>query len=159
LKLFSREAVYCITNIDKNRGEFSMKKLMIAFVLLFTLIVPSMTEARGFSGGHSSISHSSSFGTHSSTTRSSSTYRSGYKSPSSNVSRSTYKSTPTKRSSFWSHAAAFGAGTFFGSMFHPFGGHYYGQSYGFSMFGLLFDILMILVIVWVIKKIFRRRRY
>lgn len=137
-----------------------MKKLIIAFVLLLTLIVPSMTEARGFSGGHSSISHSSSFGTHSSTTRSSSTYRSGYKAPSSNVSRSTYNSTsPSKRSSFWSHAAAFGAGTLLGSMFHPFGGHYYGQSYGFSMSGILFDIVIVLVIFWLIKKIFRRRRY
>lgn len=139
-----------------------MKKLLIAFVLLFSVLVPGIAEARGFSGGHSSISHSSSFSTHSSSTRSSgSTYHSGYKSPSSSVSRSSsYKGTTiSKGSSFWSHAAAFGAGTFFGSMFHPFGGNYYGHTYGFSMFGFLGDILAILIIIWIVKRIFRRRRY
>lgn len=137
-----------------------MKKLIIAFVLLFTLIVPSMTEARGFSGGHSSVSHSTSYSSHSSSTTSSGTYRSGYKSPSSSVSSSKYNGTqPSKRSSFWSHAAAFGAGTFLGSMFHPFGGYSSGHSYGFSMLGFLGDILIIVIIIWVIKKIFTRRRY
>jgi hypothetical protein len=139
-----------------------MKKLIIAFVLLFTLTVPSMTEAKGFSGGHSSISHSSSFGSHSTSTRSGSTYRSGYKSPSSSVSRSnTYRSTqPSRRGgSFWSHAAAFGAGALFGGMFHPFGGSYFGHSYGFSFFGLLFDILIIFIIIKIVKSIFGRRRY
>ncbi|MED3561713.1 hypothetical protein BIV60_20005 [Bacillus sp. MUM 116] len=138
-----------------------MKKLLIAFVLLLSLMVPSMTEAKMFSGGHSTISHSSSFSSHSSTIRSGSTYHSGYKSPSSSVSRSkSYSNTPTsKRSSFWSHAAAFGAGTLLGSMFHPFGYHNYGQSYGFSFIGLLVDILIIAIIIRVIKGIFFRRRY
>jgi hypothetical protein len=139
-----------------------MKKFIIAFVLLFTLVVPSITEARGFSGGHSSFSHSSSFGSHSMATLSGSTYHSGYKSPSSSVSRPTasyYRSSSSRGGSFWSHAAAFGAGTFFGSMFHPFGGLYYGHSYGFSMFGFLFDLILILIVVRIIKGIFSRRRY
>lgn len=138
-----------------------MKKLMIAFVLLFTLVVPSMTEARGFSGGHGSFGHSSSYGSHSSSTRSGSSYHSGYRSPSGNVSRTNpYRgSQSSNRGSFWSHAAAFGAGTFIGSMFHPFGGHYFGNSYGFSFFGLLVDILILYIIYRVIKAIFSRRRY
>jgi len=138
-----------------------MKKLIVVFVLLLSLISPSISEARGFSSGHSSFSHSSSsFRSHSTTTRSSS-YRSGYKAPSSNVSRTkAYTRTQSSnRGSFWSHAAAFGAGTFLGSMFHPFGGHYYGQSYGFSMFGVLIDILILFIIIRVIKGIFSRRRY
>jgi|SRR5579875_569518 len=141
-----------------------MKKLILAFMLLLSLVVPSMTEARSFSGGHSTISHSSSFSTHSSTVNSGGTYHSGYKSPSSNVSRSSsyHNNAPApapKRSSFWSHAAAFGAGTLLGSMFHPFGYHSYGHSYGFSFIGLLFDILIIAIIIWVIKRIFTGRRY
>jgi hypothetical protein len=136
-----------------------MKKLVIAFVLLFTLTIPSMTEARGFSGGHSSFSHVSSFGSHSSSTRSSGTYHSGYKSPSKSFSKSIFSGIHSpRRSSFWSHAAAFGAGTFFGRMFHPFGG-YYGHSSGFSIFGFLVDILIIFIIIRIIKGIFTRRRY
>jgi hypothetical protein len=137
-----------------------MKKLIIIFVLLLSLVAPNISEARGFSGGHSSFSHSSSFGSHTTTTRSS-TYRSGYIAPSSNVSRtrSYTQSRSSNKGSFWSHAAAFGAGTFIGSMFHPFGGHYYGQSYGFSMFGVLIDLLILFIIIRVIKAIFTRRRY
>jgi hypothetical protein len=137
-----------------------MKKLIVVFALLLSLVAPSISEARGFSGVHRSISHSSTFGSHSTTTRSSS-YRSGYKAPSSNVSR-TRTSTRTqssKRGGFWSHAAAFGAGTFIGSMFHPFGGYYGGHSYGFSMFGVFIDLLIFLIIIRVIKGIFTRRRY
>ncbi|NRD76800.1 hypothetical protein HPT25_04750 [Bacillus sp. BRMEA1] len=138
-----------------------MKKLLIAFALLFSLVIPGMAEAKGFSGGHSSFSHSSTRTSSYSSHSTGSTYHSGYKSASSNVSRSSsYTNTqPSKRSSFWSHAAAFGAGTFVGSMFHPFGGHYYGHSYGFSFFGFLVDLLILYIIYKVIKGIFFRRRY
>jgi hypothetical protein len=49
-------------------------------------------------------------------------------------------------------------------MLHPFGGNYNGAygnnpSNGFSFLGILVDILVILVIIWVIKNIFTRRRY
>jgi hypothetical protein len=49
-------------------------------------------------------------------------------------------------------------------MLHPFGGNYNGAygsnaSNGFSFLGILVDILLILVIIWVIKNIFTRRRY
>lgn len=143
-----------------------MKKYLLFFLLMLTLVFPNFAEARGFSGhssfSHSSFSHSSSFGLRSSSTG---TYHSGYKSPSSNVTRNTqsssssYQSRPSRTKSLLTHAAAFGAGAFFGSMFHPFGGHYYGGSHGFSMLGFLGDILVIAVIIWLIKKIFVRRRY
>jgi uncharacterized membrane protein len=119
--------------------------------------LPSFAQAKGFSG-HSSFSSSH-------ITTSTSTYHSGYKSPSSSVTRTPSYShsssnhyTQTSRSGgFWSHAAAFGAGAFLGHMFHPFGGHYYGGSYGFSFLGLLVDILIIAIIFKVIKSIFIRR--
>lgn len=137
----------------------NMKKLIIAFVLLFTLAIPNLTEARGFSGIHRSVTHNF-FSTHSSSTESSRTYHSGYKSTLNKASKSLFRRTPfSKRNSFWSHAAAFGAGSFIGSMFHPFGYHYFGHSYGFSLFGFLIDILIILIILRVIKGIFTRRRY
>ncbi|MDP4163960.1 MAG: hypothetical protein Q8898_12730 [Bacillota bacterium] len=143
-----------------------MKKLMLVLMMIFAIVLPSVAEARGFSGhSFSSGSHTRSF--------SGGTYHSGYKSPSSHVTRtpsysnshSTYStSRPSRTSSFFSHAAAFGAGAFLGHMFHPFGGSYYGGngyygSNGFSFFGLLFDILIILIIIRVIKGIFSRRRY
>ena len=135
-----------------------MKKLVIALILLFTLVVPSMAEARGFSGGHSSFGHSSTFGSHSTSTKSS---YSGYKSSSSILSRTKYRSRSYSRGgSIWSHAGAFGAGMLFGRMFHPFGGYYFGHSYGFSLFGFLFDIVMLYIVYKIIKRIFfRRRRY
>ncbi|WEG12098.1 hypothetical protein PU629_18545 [Pullulanibacillus sp. KACC 23026] len=60
--------------------------------------------------------------------------------------------------SFTSHAAAFGAGMLIGHMFHPFGGYYGGTMYGFSFTGILVDIILLLVIVWLIRRLFTRRR-
>ncbi|CRK82029.1 hypothetical protein [Neobacillus massiliamazoniensis] len=144
-----------------------MKKLFLVFMLMFSLVLPSFASASGFSG------HSSSTSSHSRTSSysNSGSYHSGYKSPSSSVKRTPSNSyqtngynQPSRGGSFWSHAAAFGAGTFVGHMFHPFGGHYYGPSgyygsYGFSFLGLLVDILMIVIIISIIKRIFTRRRY
>jgi predicted lipid-binding transport protein (Tim44 family) len=59
---------------------------------------------------------------------------------------------------FLGYAGAFGIGSLFGSMLNPFGGYYGGQHFGFSFFGLLLDILLIVAIIWFIKKIFRRNR-
>ncbi|MDQ0201212.1 hypothetical protein [Neobacillus ginsengisoli] len=144
-----------------------MKKLIMVLLIMFAFVLPSFAEAKGFSGGHSS-----SFSSHSYSTPSSGTYHSGYKSPSSNVkgftsnsqAHTSYNQQPSRTKSFWTHAAAFGAGTFLGSMFHPFGGHYYGPNgyngaNGFSFFGLLVDVLVIVIIIRVIKAIFTRRRY
>ncbi|QDZ88263.1 MULTISPECIES: hypothetical protein [Priestia] len=150
-----------------------MKKLTLVFILIFAMALPNVTEAKGFSG-HSSFSHNSSFSSHSSrSTYSSGPYHSGYKSPSSNVTRTpsyskshtTYNQTqPSRTKSILTHAAAFGAGAFLGHMLHPFGGSYNGaygnnDSNGFSFLGILVDILVILIIIWVIKSIFTRRRY
>lgn len=150
-----------------------MKKLTLIFVFIFAIALPNVAQAKGFSG-HSSFSHSSSFSSHSSRgTYSSGTYHSGYKSPSSNVTRTpsrsnshtTYNQTPPSRTkSILTHAAAFGTGALLGHMLHPFGGNYNGAygsnaSNGFSFLGILVDILLILVIIWVIKNIFTRRRY
>lgn len=150
--------VFCsiIDIVYMKKGVLHLKKLMLVFMLLFAFLLPGFAEAKSFSG-HSSFSSSHS-------TTSTRTYHSGYKSPSSNVSRtpSSYNSPnsysrSSRSGSFWSHAAAFGAGAFFGHMFHPFGGHYYGSSYGFSFIGLLVDILVIYIIYRIIRRIFRRR--
>jgi hypothetical protein len=142
-----------------------MKKIVLVFVMLFTLILPSFADASGFSGGsssrHSSFTHS--------TYSNSSTYHSGYKKPSSNVSRnpSVYQQNsnyyrnqqqPSKVKTLLTHGAAFGAGALLGSMFHPFGGNGYGGG-GFSILPLLLDIVVIVLIVWIVKSIFFRRRY
>lgn len=149
-----------------------MKKIMLILTLMVAMVFPSFAEASTFSGGHSSTSHSSFSGSHFTSTGG--TYHSGYKSPSSNVSRTPSSSKPystrtsyqpSRSSSFWSHAAAFGAGAFLGHMFHPFGGSYYGGnrysgSYGFSFAGLLVDLIIVSLVVWIIKKIVsRKRRY
>lgn len=70
--------------------------------------------------------------------------------------RSNYR-TPNTGRNFLGYAGAFGVGSLFGAMLNPFGGYYGGQHIGFSFFGLLLDILLILLIIWVFKKIFRRR--
>lgn len=69
--------------------------------------------------------------------------------------RSNYRSSRNTGRNFLGYAGAFGAGALFGSMLNPFGGYYGGQHYGFSFLGLLLDILVIVVIIWFIKKIFR----
>ncbi|MFD3446654.1 hypothetical protein ACFDTO_18830 [Microbacteriaceae bacterium 4G12] len=149
-----------------------MFKKVITFLLACTLFsVPAFAQAKGFSGGKSSISsHSSSgFSTNKSTTgsyrSSDGTYHSGYKSPSSNIQAkkpSSIDRTPVqqapKKSGFLSHAAAFGAGALLGNMLHPFGNHGVGGVGGsFFSAGLLMDILIILVIVWIVRRIFARR--
>ncbi|MCL6548449.1 MAG: hypothetical protein K6T30_06035 [Alicyclobacillus sp.] len=54
------------------------------------------------------------------------------------------------------HLFSFGTGFLLGSLFHPFGG-YYGMGYhSFSLFGLVFD-LVILYIIWRIVRRFLRR--
>ncbi|WP_088043722.1 hypothetical protein [Bacillus sp. EAC] len=70
--------------------------------------------------------------------------------------RSSYRSSRNTSRNFLGYAGAFGIGSLFGSMLHPFGGYFGGQQFGFSFFSLLIDILLIIVIIWFIKKIFRR---
>ncbi|WP_416828135.1 hypothetical protein [Ectobacillus polymachus] len=145
---------------------------LLSFAIAFTLLfLPVVAQAKGFSGGSSSSSSRSSSSVHSSSSSNSGTYHSGYKAPSSSVqskqpsynnnSANTTQSKPRSGfSSFFSHAAAFGAGAFLGNMFHPFGGYGYGGmgvGHGFSLFGLLADILVIALIVWVFRRIFARR--
>jgi predicted lipid-binding transport protein (Tim44 family) len=143
-----------------------MKKLLLALFVLLAFAVPNVAQAKGFSGGHSS------FSSHSITShRSTGTYHSGYKSPSSNVNRNnssynhsnTYNQ-PSRAKSIATHAAAFGAGALLGSMFHPFGGGgYSGGGYGnggVPFLGILIDVLIVVVIIWIIRRIFGgRRRY
>ena len=73
--------------------------------------------------------------------------------------RSSYRSNRSSGRNFLGYAGAFGLGSLFGSMLNPFGGYYGGQHFGFSFFGLLLDILVIVVIIWFIKRIFRRNQY
>jgi hypothetical protein len=81
--------------------------------------------------------------------------------PSSPSSNYRYRSSTRSSGSFWKYAGAFGAGAFLGHLFHPFGGYYGGYHYGFSFFGLLIDIIMILIIIRLVKWIFgnKRRNY
>lgn len=149
-----------------------MSKRIFTLLLAFTLFsLPTFAQAKGFSGGKSSISsHSSSGGvsTKGSTSYRSSdgTYHSGYKSSSPNVQSKKPASVDhapqpqpaPKKSSFWGHAASFGAGALLGSMLHPFGNHGVGGVGGsFFSSGLLIDIVIILGIVWVLGRIFARR--
>ncbi|UJF34208.1 hypothetical protein [Paenibacillus hexagrammi] len=140
----------------------------------------SSSTSSGFSGGASSKSTvpSMSNSTSSSGSTSSST---GYQRPSSNVTggsttnpytgktyykNSTYiTSIPSGKrvSSFWPVVGAFAAGSFLGSMLHPWGGYYpaYGGGYvhqSFSFFSLLLDVILILVVVGILMRIFGNRR-
>lgn len=146
-----------------------MKRKMIPFLVsVIMIITPLSAYAKGFSGGGTG-SHSSyhsqtnsntyhSSGSYSSQTNGN-TYHSGYKSPSSNVTNQTRQNSgqgakPTSKSGgILSHVAAFGAGAFLGIMLHPIGG---GHG-GFSLIGLLLDILVIGLIIWVVRKLFFRR--
>lgn len=72
---------------------------------------------------------------------------------------SSYRPYRSPGRNFLGYAGAFGLGSLFGSMLNPFGGYYGGQHFGFSFFGLLLDILVIVAIIWFIKRIFRRNQY
>ncbi|WP_042463366.1 hypothetical protein [Neobacillus dielmonensis] len=148
-------------------------KSMMSLMLLVSIMMPVTAEAERISNGPStveqtettdenSIDENSTHINRAGVRRSGSSYRSGYRAPSGNVRRTpTTPQSPntTTRSGggFWRGAALFGAGSLFGSMFHPFGGYYGGGYSGFSFMGLLLDILLIVVIVSIIKRIFRRR--
>ncbi|QWI72962.1 hypothetical protein ER45_028265 (plasmid) [Bacillus mycoides] len=113
----------------------NISKKICTLLIAFTLFsLPTFAQAKGFSGGKSSISSNSNIGggstngSNSSNYRSSDgTYHSGYKSSSSNIQAKkpasvehTAQPAP-KKTSFWSHAAAFGAGALLVNMLHPFG--------------------------------------
>lgn len=151
-----------------------MKEKIIPFLVSVIMVITPLTAyARGFSGG-SSVSHSSYHSQTSSNTYHSSgsfssqtngnTYHSGYKSPSSNVTNQERQSSgqgvkPTSKThGILSHVAAFGAGALLGSMFHPFGGgHAVGGHTPFSLMGFLLDIIVIVLIIWVVRKLFFKR--
>ena len=92
-----------------------------------------------------------------------SSYHTGSRTSSSRVSGSSHYGTSGYNSysgsrlgsGFGSHLFSFGAGWFFGSMFHPFGGSYGYGYHSFSLIGLLFDVLIIWVIWRIIRRIFR----
>ncbi|WCK53311.1 hypothetical protein PP175_18265 [Aneurinibacillus sp. Ricciae_BoGa-3] len=139
-----------------------MKGKIIPFLVSVLIVFNPMTAfAAHFGGGHASnFSHSGislSKSSHSGSFSNSNnqTYHSGYKNASSNVTqaRTFNPSVPKKSSGLLSHAAAFGAGALLGSMFHPFGGAGHGIS------GLIMDIIIIAVIVFIVRKLFSRRAY
>ena len=119
-----------------------MKKWIPILMTIFLCFVsvPHMSEAKSF--GHTS--------TH---------FGSGYRSPTTRFRTPTLnRGTSSSGRSFMTHAAAFGAGALFGHMFHPFGGYYNGGYGGFSGTGILIDILIIVAIIWFIRRIFGGRR-
>ncbi|YCA44012.1 hypothetical protein M1E11_02060 [Bacillus sp. JZ8] len=142
-----------------------MKKVLSLFTLMMVvaaMILPHAAEARGYSSGarnHSYSTPSSSYSSKSTNGYSSNRSYSGGTSTKKDNSQTSTNSTannkkPSTAKKIASYAGAFGVGALLGSMFHPFG----GAGTGFSMFGLLLDIIIILVIVWLIKKIFTRRK-
>jgi hypothetical protein len=148
-----------------------MKGKIIPFLVSVIMVITPLTAyAKGFSG-RSSVSHSSYHSQTSSNTYHSSgsfssqtngnTYHSGYKSPSSNVTNQSSGQgvKPTSKThGILSHVAAFGAGALLGSMFHPFGGgHAIGGHTSFSLIGFLLDIIVIVLIIWVVRKLFFKR--
>ncbi|MFC5451339.1 hypothetical protein [Paenibacillus aestuarii] len=139
-------------------------------------------SSSGFSGGSSSKSNTPSM-SNSGSTSGSATNSTGYQRPSSNVTsgstvnpttgktyynKSTYQSsvpTGSRSSSMWPMVGAFAAGTFLGSMLHPWGGYYGNASMGyvhqpFSFFSMLLDIILLIAIIAIVMKVFRsfRRR-
>ncbi|MGV3489218.1 MAG: hypothetical protein ACO1OC_11630 [Tuberibacillus sp.] len=121
-----------------------MKKLIIAFLSLILCFsyMPHTSEAKGFGGSRGfSIPHTKTY--------------SGYRAP----SRMKTPGTFNRGSSIMSHAASFGMGMLIGRMFHPFGGYYGGGTYGFSFLGILLDIVVILLVIGLLKRIFSGRRY
>jgi hypothetical protein len=143
-------------------------KIIPILVIAIMVITPLTAFAKGFSGGssgnHSSYQSQTNSNTyHSSGSLSSqtngNTYHSGYKSPSSNVTSQTRQNSgqgvkPTSKTrGILTHAAAFGAGALLGSMFHPFGGGHATS----SLTGFLLDIIVIVLIIWVVRKLFFKR--
>lgn len=71
-----------------------------------------------------------------------------------------------RSSSIWPTVGAFAAGSFLGSMLHPWGGYYpaYGGGYvhqPFSMMSMLLDLVLLGFILWVVMRVVRsfRRGY
>ncbi|WP_047154978.1 hypothetical protein [Aneurinibacillus tyrosinisolvens] len=152
-----------------------MKAKIIPFFISAVMVIsPVTTFAKGFSGGASGSHSSYHSQTHSTTSNNhnGSTYHSGYKSSSTNVTNqprhnSIPAAAPNKTRSILSHAAAFGGGALLGgmlgSMFHPFGGGQpagFGSQLGssFSLLGFLLDILVIVLIIWAVRKLFFNKR-
>ena len=146
--LSSVEASTIQTNSNSRSQHFPTELVNSNTIQTGLTQIASYRSSRGMSG-HYSSSRVRSY-------RSTRSYR-----PSSPSSNYRYRSSTRSSSSFWRYAGAFGAGAFFGHLFHPFGGYYGGYHYGFSFFGLLIDIIMILIIIRLIKWIFgnKRRNY
>lgn len=129
------------------------------------------SSKRSYSGGASkknSITSGKTSGYSSKKTYSGGTDKKKYSSKKSYSSDAEKSNSKNKTKSILTHAAAFGAGTFLGSMLHPFGGGgYNGESgtngpyigSGFSFAGLLVDILLIVLVIWIIKKLFFKKKH
>ena len=147
--------------------------LFITMLLIFTMASPTFAASK--SGRFSGTPSSPSIHTPSSSTSSpsSNVYRSGTQRPFSQVTNSgtqgTYNSpqpsTPTyspqtrTRSGVGSFLGGMAVGGLLGSMFHPFSGGYgsgYGVSGGFPFMGLLMDVLLVVGVIWLVRKIRRR---
>ncbi|MCL6593871.1 MAG: hypothetical protein K6T31_07835 [Alicyclobacillus sp.] len=88
-------------------------------------------------------------------------YRSGYRTPSASAGSYSFSrpsASPIPNSSGWgSHLFSFGAGWLLGSMFHPFGYGVWGGYHSFSLFGLIFDLLLLYLLWRLVRWLFLRR--
>lgn len=124
-------------------GSKKVSVILLTLMLCMGTLLPQLVNARGFSGRSYStrIPHST------------------YRAPSNNFrvpSSTLHRGSSGIGRGLVSHAAAFGLGALFGSMFHPFSGFYGGGLTSGIPFGFLIDIIGILVIIWLIRKLFAR---
>ncbi|WP_018130268.1 hypothetical protein [Effusibacillus pohliae] len=151
-----------------------MKKLVslflaLALVMGFSAVSEAKSSTSGsFSGGvKSSISSGSTYKGDSTSQSGSGVYSSGQKSPSSNVTQKPSTPQPYQQPYQQPKSSWFGGGlghflggmaagalmsSLFGHMLHPFGGF----GYGFSFWGLLFDLLLLFVGYKLIRRLFVR---
>jgi hypothetical protein len=159
-----------------------MKKWLYSFMtamMILMMAAPTFAashSSRGsFSGGSRAVS---SFSTPKYSSYSSNKYSSGVRRPSSSVTSPTRSYNPSSsyspygtsstKSGFGSFLGGMAVGGILGSMFHPFGyGHSlfggygggYGYTGGFSLLGLIFDIIIAVIAFKILRRLFFGRRY
>lgn len=160
----------------RTEGNDLFKKLMSVLLAAFLVfapvaaVAPTPVAAATLSGFHFSSSRSggmfggskgSMFGGSRGSTSGGS--RSSYGTGSTHTYGSPFGSTRpygyAPRPGIGSHLFSFGAGFLLGGLFHPFGG-YYGMGgfyHPFSFFNFIIDLVLIIIVVQVVRRLFWRR--
>lgn len=147
-------------------------------ILIMMMAAPAFAASHSFRGSFSGGSRAvSSFSTPKYSSSSSSRYSSGVRRPSSSVTTPTRSYNPSSsyspygtsrtKSGIGSFLGGMAVGGLLGSMIHPFGygnslfGGGYGGGYGggFSLMGLIFDFIIVVIAFKVLRRLFFGRRY